>query len=489
MQNIISETRIGKLLIHETGTYNPQYRRPYETNADGNIIAMIQERVHGSGQVSASNLSGIAYQFIAPTADVEKKLEIVNGWTTRRFRFLMEVITRSAMSVETTEVVMGYTDHVGLTLHRTIDPEMIFFVNSVINMKRTTGVGAFGNSNLQIAGESAHILAENNWGGVFSEGKDYRMRPTDVFSVMSRAHLGSDLGASVIDSRNLMTSAPQKSRRANGLAANFAASLFSNYSAAVSENDMHQSSDQILTDARGNAAEQSCHNDPFLRAIGNIRNSPTTNFFTFGDLKRLDPNVERDEITAVVLSSDAQQVRSGMHETGQSDDIGHTSLLAQFATVLGQAVPALMMDVALTKIGFSFTNQTHDRRMAVELGPYASFSAGLDSTRQLKSLMNDLEIKVMRDLSQNDMIGYQVKMKVSLTSESTIEISIDGVENGNWRRYVIPTFCDALFVPVVTSSNDRSIRMAADFSNIFRNTIDAANQSDPAAGGGCFGVL
>lgn len=487
-----TDIQITKLLLRETGTYNTQYSRPYETTVNGHTIAALQERYNGSGAVAPSLLAGIAYQFIQPMGQPERPINIINGWGNKRLQFLMEVQIRSAMGVGTTQVLMGYTDYTGLSLGMEIDPNMVFTINSTVSVRHNTDMAAFGNSNFTISGESNHILAANDWGGVFgNQQNEFRMRPTDVFSVMTRSHINTSENGGFLDTRNLNSAAPVKSRRTNGLAASFASSLLSNYSTAVDSGDMHMSQDEVLANARGNVAEGTVNQDPFLRAIANNRGATPSNFFTFADLTRLDPNVTSDQVTVVVIPNDsASKMNTGdyVHRAGDTADWGAATREAQFATIIGQSAPALLMSMGLMRLAFTVTNGTIDAHMDWQVGAIASFSAGMDVSGNIERFFKLLEINIMRDISRNGEVQYIVRCDMRLTSDSLIELSLDG---GPMIPYNLPTFADALFTPIITQSDSRAVTLAGDFQKIFSNTIDAhGSRPDPVLqGDGIYGNI
>ena len=77
--------RITKLMMVETGTYNDQFFRPYRTNMDMGVLASFQEATHAMPRITPTSIAGIASQIMAPTAEPQGNVNIVNGWDTRRF--------------------------------------------------------------------------------------------------------------------------------------------------------------------------------------------------------------------------------------------------------------------------------------------------------------------------------------------------------------------------------------------------------------------
>src|ERR1039457_7087159 len=129
--------KINKVLLIETGSYNTQYRRSYDTHLEGNAMNTILEKLSGVNKYSPSLMSTIAGQFISPTATPEKPLELINGWNERRMRFMMEIEFVHRMGAKVTQVILGYTEYSGVSLNASIDPRMTFYINSVMQTKST----------------------------------------------------------------------------------------------------------------------------------------------------------------------------------------------------------------------------------------------------------------------------------------------------------------------------------------------------------------
>lgn len=104
-----SSVQVVKLIMQETGTYGQQWRRSFESNLTGQIQNNILENCQMANRISPGLLTGIANQFIKPSATPERPIAIINGWDTRRFRFFMEVRSVSHMGTELIQYVTGYT--------------------------------------------------------------------------------------------------------------------------------------------------------------------------------------------------------------------------------------------------------------------------------------------------------------------------------------------------------------------------------------------
>lgn len=478
----IKNFRINKLLIQETGTYNDQWRHPYDTNLQGSTMNMMQERLAGVTDYQAPLFAGIANQFIKPAATPEKRIDIANGWGEKRMRFMMEVEIEMFMGARLKEVILGWTSHMGVNLSGAIDPQMEFFVNSTLHIRETLANTPMGRQTITSVVDNSHLLVDPAWSGVFTPEVDRRLRPEDVFSTMSRTHLNG-LG-NVYDGRSVSSNTAVKSKRTNGSAANYMADILRSYTQASNLADMGAGEQEILMKARGFSQENVASGDYFLAAVAGIRGMGVSNVFQFRDLEALDNNVSHNTRVSVLGPTSKVTV----HHTGQTEDWATTTLETTAATVLSQSVPALMMEVALTRCVFRSTNDTINSQMETVFMDVQGFSNN-DLSQSVAHFRNNLEQTIMADLTYNNQMAYALEMSVDLLGETWIKISLNG---GPFIDYNTPSFCDALIVPVLTINDQAAMTLASDFEQLAVALQESSKENHPSilsAGGSAFGNI
>lgn len=449
--------RVVKLLMRETGTYNPQFRRPYQTHVDGNNLAVLNERLAGDQAFQPAMLAGVANQFIEPSAAWEKQLTIANGWDYGRIRFQMEVEVEFRTGGKLTVIVLGYTNHVGVTPAGTYDSNMEFYVNSILHLRQTLEHTPLGNQMHVGIADNSHIIVNPSWEGVYGQNQEQRMRPEDVFASISRSHLNLEPGE-VIDERTSNTSTAVKSRRNNNMAPNYMANILHANRLAHDQAQMGQTHQQILSQSRGIAIEASAQQDPFLAAINNIRGTVLGNTFTWGDLNRLDPNVQRN--TRTFLNGPAE--KAAAHFTGMTAGWEVANRLTQVATILAQSVPGLMMDLLLTKTAFVATNRVVGKQVNITMASVDGFT-NIDLTPYTHQFMARMEHEILRDITFGNQIDFYLSMTVDLLGEVRITLALDGQPNTD---FCFPAFCDALAVPVLTHDFNRAQNLADNFDSL-----------------------
>lgn len=453
MQQQQTGIRIKKFLIHETGTYNQQYRRPYNTNLDGRTLGILQEKLHNADKIAPSMLAGVANQFIAPSPTPEKPIDLIGGWGERRMRFMMELEHNYCTGGQTVLVILGYTNYNGISHGGHVDPNMEFYVNSTLHIRNTQVNTPMGNQLHTAVIDSSLLLVDNNWNGIHSQG-DQRMRPMDVYSTMSRTHLPT--GSNVLDMRATNSNTAAKSRRSNNLAGNFAANILQNYQAAADAAEFGVGEQEILASARGFASEHLVGKDPFLSAMSDFRGMPIGNTFTFDNLRRLDPNVDNVTIAQIMLPAE----RTTVHTAGQTAEWGGSDRETVVATILSQSVPALLMDLALTRIVFKASNRDISNQITIGIYDVGGFSSG-DQSFAMQMFQQRLEHEVLRNISFDNETDFAIEMQVDLLGETWIRMMLD---NKAQVDFVAPSFCDALSVPVLTMNQDLSMDLATDFT-------------------------
>lgn len=499
MQNFVGsgmgdKFRVRQLVMIETGVYDTQYRRPYETVVTPAIEQLVHDRIDPKQSVQASSLAGIANRFIVPSATFEKEVSIANGWGARRLRFMMLLDHVGAAGVEITQVITGYSEHFDPSIMGSMDIDLHFYINSTMALRRVTARTAIGNRDYYNVADSAHVIVDNCFEGIHQPTKEYRMRPADVYSTMTRINLGES-NNDMNDTRTQITGMPQKSWRANANTTAYAASLFDNYKTALMLDAFGQSSDQLLSNARASSAEQSVAQDPFMSAMNKIRGTVQGNSFTLRDLLRLDANAMADDVAVMTVQGQA----SAMNPYGQQAQyFGNASQTVnwqgsnqytQTATILAHSIPAIMVDSAIANMTLHCRNRNEFRMPEIVISQMLDFPAmagtAIDMSQFVEKFKWRVVHEVLNDLSYNNEVDYEFNLKLDLLGESILEVSMSG---GPFETFVLPSFCDALLVPVITNNDQRALTLASDFDSLFSAALDTSNMVPDGSYHGTSGV-
>lgn len=473
--NKASTLKIVRLVMQETGTYNTQYNRPYTTTMDGGTLNALTDRVMQSPtkRIDSSMLSGLTGCFIKPQANFESEVGIIAGWNERRIRFLLEIECNYATGGSTVQYIQGYTSFAGVSNNASIAPDMVFYVNSVIQTRKTQRYTPLGAQVMENVIENSHVLANNNWQNMYQPGQQRLLRPQDIFSTMSLSHLpgnyeGNGVG-SVFDSRSTLRGEAQKSRRSNGLPSVYASSIIDSYATSTDMLDFAQDEMQLLDRSRGNVMEAIAATDPFLSALTSIHGKVVNNKFSYSDLQALDPNVVH--VTNFAITGNTQ--RTNLHSAGLTANWNGSDRVTQAATILSQAVPAIMMDLMINQIVFQSSNYDLTGAMNTVIVSGRSFS-NMDLSRNYELFKQRLEHEILNDLTFNNSESYAIEMRVDLLGETWLSIALG--DNASYD-FVTPSFCDNLFVPVITSNPENVTQIVGDFESLTQNIKEAMGQN------------
>ena len=360
---------------------------------------------------------------------------------------------------------------------------MVFYINGVMKMRSSLYQTPTGNRTVVNVAEAQQLLyREPDSGGMHAPVKQFSLRPADLFAKMDCTNIQEEIGSGrFMDTRNLVTERPMLSRRSNAVPTQFLSNVFENYRKAQALGDFGQSEDMVLSDARGNIQEPSAQNNYFINAIAQRRGETmTTSWFTWDELCGLDPNVQNDRVTQVIImGSPRQVVNTDYNNAGQSRPWGDSSTRhPQVASSLSQSIPSIMMELGLSEIAFHATNRTVDGQPAILVSNYNSFAglAGmqLDMTQQIELFRARLWDRILRGVSFNGQVDFAISGTMHLLGESILEIQL--LDNEVYR-FAVPSFQDALLSPLVTVAQNRPMEIASDFQQLFGQVLQPQHQA------------
>lgn len=470
--NKVVNLQIVSLLMKETGTYNIQQNRPYQTDMPGNIVSVLTDRVMDSPdrRINGSILSGITGSFLQPQATPESEISIVNGWNERRIRFILKMRCERQGGTVSMYYIQGFTNFSGVSIQGNIAPDMIFYVNSIIQTRLLTINTPMGPQVIENTFENSHLLMDDRYSDMRGANNIRLMRPEDVFNSLQISHIPDTRGGGLtLDSRSMLHKEAVISRRSNGLGANYAASIIDGYSKATDGLAMGSNQQELYTQSRRNVIENPAALDPFLHALTQVTSQEVNNKFTYENLRTLDPNVARN--TNYEVTGPTQLAR--MHQTGMTAHWNGSDRITQAATIISQSIPSLMIELMITKVYLESNNYGAGGHMDTRLITAESLTDG-DQTNNYIILKNRIEQSLLADLTFGNSVSYSIKLEVDLLGDTKLSISLDG---SAFYDYVTPSFCDSLMVPVVTTNPDTISNLVYDFEQLTNSIHEAVGQS------------
>lgn len=453
-----SQIQLVSLRLQETGTYNPQYSRPYsiDTSAEmyntlNNLASRVGDITHSNpmAKVEAGLISGLCGHLVVPQAAYEKEVNIVNGWNEKRLRFVLEVHVPSAVGLSI-YFFQGYTEYVGISMEGSIDPEMVFYINSYVQVNRAQDFSGLHSGGFRdVVVESAQVIN----GRFYSDNASssvYGLRPSDIFTGIQSSYFSTSFeqynNAGIKDDREDKSTEIMRSRRSNGIPSNFLSKVIESYRTASGLADYGPGQDDIYARATTSCYEANPYENPFIRAITDTRGMKGMTYFTMNDLAKIDPTINQRTQYQQMLAT----VR--MHQVGDTDNNwGRPTLVTQFATILTHAIAGLMTDHLLVAVGFHITNMTIGGQYDIRFFPDSQAMTTADMRPYYANFARRLEMEIMPDVTLNNTIPVDIVVYADLNSETRIEFSMEG---GPHEVYVTPSFCDSLMPPIITTNQD-----------------------------------
>lgn len=477
---VANATRINvvRLLLQETGTYAPMFLRPFQTNSDGAATQGIIARVEANrgGNINSAVLSGLTHGMLRPSAHYTGQAVIPNGFGERRIRFVMELAVNDR-GMESVYFMQGYTNYLGISMTGVVDPDMQFIVNSYLRVNRSRRQGEHGVTFQDYVTECAQVVN----GEVYNQmgmTDMYSIRPQDVYTGIQTNYLqdtynrhGSE--SSLHSAVNTVVNAPVRSNRMNNTASNYVSSILDAYQTGRNFGEIGQSRNNIFSRAAGMVTEPTISENPFFNMLARVRGVHSTTTFSAKELTRLDPNAPNAMKFATVSTSSNHVMAHAGDTNGWKDASDETVA----ATVIGNAVPALLMECMMASATFMMTNACGGGRVLSSFTgePTAVCTAPM---RDFYSMfLRRVETEVMNDLSFGNQVIYDLTVDSSINGETKIWIKLNG---GDQEYFIVPTFCDSVATPVATNNRDSFVGLTNDFEQLMNavgEITDTANNT------------
>lgn len=464
---------IRKLLLMETGTYNPFYQRPWESHFDQKTVENITERLSEVGsrttkKISPEIFTGLSSNFIHPSTVPQKMINMPSGWDEKRLRFLLEVEVVDSITAGTIYYFQGYSDYHGVGIKQgSIDPEMIFIINSFIRVNRYNISTLHGMEVKDVITESAQIIN----GAIYQDNTNdisYKMRPFDIFTGMHSAHLQNNYEdkETIYDSRlALQPSDSIRSNRSNNIASRYLSTIIDSHRYATDEYEgFGQEYTTIYEQSSSRAFEDGPSHNVFLRALSGLVGRVNVTTFKLKDLISIDSNTV-NVTHHMALSANAKSRLPRIGESANWDSRDNETVMA---SILINSVPAFMADNFLVGIHLRSTN--YDGNMVTHVLAYESF-VNSDMSAYIEKFVDSVERQVINDITYGNQISYMLEMKIDLLGTTTVNIS----QNGNPEViYTVPSFCDSLLSPIITSNQDTFYNLTNDVEHLLNTIQDSS---------------
>lgn len=460
---------IKRLLICETIPYHEQYFRPYQVSATADVINDIQNNIMMSSEtnIPTSAIATFSSQIVMPSAAPSVIAPIVNGWSEKRFRFLMEVVWENSFAT-TSEIISGYTDHLGYIDQNGrafLDPHMDFYINSLIPINIVSQEGRYGRS------FNYHIESANNPISTFGmgdqSGQIFNMSPMNVASnMMTKTWDNHD---AIWDGATSVRQYPSLSNISNANSLRYTGKMLNTFREVGLDSSVGYggiATRDAFGEVRGRVHEHSFTNDKFIALLGSYTGDPNRTHFTWQELQSIDPNVVLDEVTKVLKRN---QMNSNIDVMGMNHVAG-----ANYETIMAvnisNILPSLMLDYGITSLSFSSTNSNIGGQTTTLIESAQSFSTAMDLTPYLPAITSRINQELIPVVSMQNQQVYTLSVACELMGSTMVQISFNG---GPMVPYIIPTFASSVFLPTLTTDYSDLDKLSRGMSGIWDVVNDA----------------
>lgn len=473
--------RISSLHFIETGTYNDTYHRPLISNFNEQERDAFTSITANHDRITPEIVGEVASQILRPQAQVgvDDLIAIPNGWGQRRFNFMMRVdLVNGVSGTGAYIIVTGYTDHQDTSFGRHLDPNMRLFINgvteiNVVDMQMPNGAWTqyprIVSSNHVLVPPAIINNGYNSFGRI--SGLDLQ-RPIDVVGALSAMNEVADPHTLVSDLRGTTSptvNAIQMSSRNNNVPTDYLCRTVNCIRAAELQSEGTSAHDFAETlgpysRSRTSLRESYATSNPFLKWLNTDTQFGVERSITYGMLCAHQPGL--DNMVEVYTQGGAYQ-KSVVVERGNTEQWTVATRETEIATMLCSALPSMMAMLTLTSVQFRISNMTLDGMLRVVVTDGMSFAGeNLDISPYLHRLEDRIFMELMPGITNNNMIAVDIAGTVDLYGDSHMTVSFNG---GPAVPYGMPTFCDALYTPMLVTSIQNFHNLASDIAFMANN--------------------
>jgi hypothetical protein len=480
-----SSCGIQRLLYAQVGTFRDQYVRPYHFHADSSMEKRLIDVTEQGHQITAKDVVGEHGSLMRQSGTTEGVAEIVNGWNTNRYNFILEVLATDQMGMNYLWRISGYTEHCDTSFGGHFDPNMRFYISSETHAKIINSSSALGmrkNLSIGYTGQQLHNSQFGNGSPIYS------ITPSSTVMSMQNQGMASQFGGAFEDHTNVVSGLSRRNQHRNNIGNEMAAGLIKTYvgearaSFGSEEDHFGVVESDLLRSISTSYSQTEMHiKNPFVEFLNGRRNTVSmmgangsSNSFTASDLLAFD-NSYQQRMQEVPSMGDISFRNS-------SDDSGGGDVGSVFSVSLAHAVVA-----AVNSFGFGFAHFSASNRTLVtgecDIRPMRMemIDKSFDNRQPTIGFASYMTNNILFALSNANSFGYSVE--VMCIPEMYTEILLS-IEFGQEQRFVYPTYGSALYAPVLTRDYKNLTTAASSFQTLCDNVVQITAERSVGGVGG-----
>ena len=421
------------------------YKRGKLVHADNINLATVVDTIRKDHQVTAAGIVKNTPGIIRYEDNPSTVNNAPNGWSEARLFFNITVDVESGPIVKKYHL-QGYTSHFDVSHMGTLDPNITFYINSVVGELHTPDPMNPGYPLIRPLGafELLHnpITQRDELVKDFSVRTTpaeqlYTARPEDIVTEVMAADLrkGTDAGNVINNTAKLNVGSGRPSSAANLIPASGVAKVINSYINAVGPQSGTVTDDYALSITAGDQVaeinpitipffkllmEEQTENGMYLRA-----DAPTS--FTYGWLRSRFPEIEnyRPALTSTGGAFDP---------TVNHADTGSVNKESTIATVISEAVKGLALLNKLSILTFDVSNLDNIMYPTYNVFNAKSYIQSVDPVIEADKTVKMLLAQVWPVITEGNTIPLQIFVDYDETTGTRVSVSFAG--NHAENRYV-----------------------------------------------------
>jgi len=451
-------------------TYHQMYQRSFSIGmnpGDANrLVDYFQaEGVGDNNQLSMVTAANQIGNMVGLSAAPTGRADIANGWDTQRLMFVLVVDEYINEMTRTTHYVQGYSEHYDPTHTGRLDPNAMYYINSVTSVMHTVNPVTNAISSRVMSTYNLVSDASGNLGYAQVTEPDVGMelvRPCDIMSTLrTNAMYGDNPGLNTVVKTTSLGSGANVSRKSNNDPLKYFTDSVNSVIVAKSIATAHSSPADVLSNANGHVSEQPMGTNRFIHELARITGNLEPSSFTLNNLTRIDPSVS-SKITVVEsggIMADPTAYATGL-DTEYTEGLLNTTETSTVAQTFVNSLTSNMSENLIVSMSGTVTNITG--QPLTTISSVASFLEGVDITPYGNRVVNYVNAVIMPQLTMVGMRIVSIVFSCDLLGDTTVSVSID---NSPEVIYRLPTFADSLYTPVITDKMTKSA-VVDDFESI-----------------------
>jgi len=462
------------LLTPGRSDYRDVYQRSFDVSATSGDVVNLQATFATTGvtgnnnklydNVAAANLSNI----VSISDNTTGVVDIVNGWGTQRLRFLMEV-EQQIGNVTAVSYLQGYTEFSDQSLSGRLDPNMKFYINSIVNASKmidpnTNQLTVRPTGTYNVITDLANGQKYQEVTGGLFDGPDLKLiRPNDIIEDISMGEMYMEDTTKLVNTLGDVGDGVNLSTKSNNDPIKYFTNTINSVINAKNLSDVSYDVGDVLNSASNNTVEASIVSNPFIYQLHMVTqiNEPTT--FTLGILEMMDPTVSSK--TTIVNGGNTIGIRETMLDTCDTADLLAPTIENKIATTVAHSISSMMADNMIMEFSASMTNATGP--VIVTPTNVKSFITAIDTVSYANRVVTRCSEVLMPEITYNNAVMVTIDFTADVLGDTTVAVSYNG---GPSVVYRFPVFTDSLFSPVITDTVGRK-STAESMGNIIDLTL------------------